>query len=114
MSVALLEAMASGLPVIVTPTGGTMELVSAEINGFIMNWGDVDQLARHLSKLAQDRDLVHRMGQESRKRADSYSWTFTAKRYLELLETVSVARCSGNSAAQTANSIQHIEGNRTR
>src|SRR5688572_3024335 len=113
MSVALLEAMASGLPVVVTPTGGTMELVSSGINGFIVNWSDVDQLARHLSILAQDRDLVRRMGQESRKRADSYSWTFTAKCYLELLEKVPVAPSPDKSPAQTPNGIQHIERNRT-
>ena len=113
MSVALLEAMASGLPVVVTPTGGTMELVSSGINGFIVNWSDVDQLTRHISKLAQDRDLVRRMGQESRKRADSYSWTFTAKRYLALLEKVSVARSPDKSPAQTPNGIKHIERKRT-
>ena len=113
MSVALLEAMASGLPVVVTPTGGTMELVSSGINGFIVNWNAVDQLARHLSKLALDRDLVRRMGQESRKRAHSYSWTVTAKCYLALLERVSVTRSPGQSPAQTLNGIQHIERNRT-
>jgi phosphatidylinositol alpha-1,6-mannosyltransferase len=112
MSVALLEAMASGLPVLVTPTGGTMELVSSGINGFIVNWSDVDQLAHHLSKLAQDRDLVRRMGKESRKRADSYSWTFAAKCYLKLLETISVAH-SDKSPAQAPNGIQRTEGNRT-
>ena len=39
MSVALLEAMASGLAVLVTPTGGTPELVQPEVNGLIFNWG---------------------------------------------------------------------------
>lgn len=90
-----------------------MELVSSGINGFIVNWSDVDQLTRHISKLAQDRDLVRRMGQESRKRADSYSWTFTAKRYLALLEKVSVARSPDKSPAQTPNGIKHIERKRT-
>jgi len=89
MSVALLEAMAAGLPVIVTPTGGTAELVSSGFNGFILNWGDVNELVRHLRKLAQDRSLVGRMGKESRNRAQSYSWTITASLYLKILEEVS-------------------------
>ncbi len=116
MSVALLEAMASGLPVIVTPTGGTAELVSSGINGFIVNWSDVDQLARHLRDLACNRLLVRRMGKESRRRVDSYPWTFVAKSYLELLENVSVARSFCSSASRTkhfTNGSKSIEGNQT-
>ena len=48
MSIALLEAMASGLPVIVTETGGTVELVSQGQNGEIVPWGDVPALSRAL------------------------------------------------------------------
>ena len=69
MSVALLEAMASGLAVLVTPTGGTPELVQPEVNGLIFNWADVDDLTAHLRRLAQDRTLVRRMGEASRRRA---------------------------------------------
>jgi len=55
MSVALLEAMASGLAVIVTPTGGTPELVEPEANGLVVEWGDVVGLTAHLRRLAHDR-----------------------------------------------------------
>jgi glycosyltransferase involved in cell wall biosynthesis len=97
MSVALLEAMAAGLPVIVTPTGGTAELVSSGLNGFIVNWGDVNDLTRHLRNLAQDLLLVRRMGQESRSRAERCSWTVVANRYLEMLEEISTGCSPGKS-----------------
>jgi phosphatidyl-myo-inositol dimannoside synthase len=86
MSVALLEAMASGLAVVVTPTGGTPELVEPEITGLIFDWGDVDSLTTHLRRLAQDRSLVRRMGEASCKRAGNFSWDQAALRYIDLLK----------------------------
>ena len=85
MSVALLEAMASGLAVIVTPTGGTPELVEPEVNGLVFNWADVDRLTAYLRRLAGDRALVRRMGEASRRRAFEFSWELAAQRYGEIL-----------------------------
>ena len=84
MSVALLEAMASGLAVLVTSTGGTPELVQPEVNGLIFDWADVECLTAHLRCLAQDRSLVRRMGQASRRRATDFSWDRAALRYLDI------------------------------
>jgi phosphatidylinositol alpha-1,6-mannosyltransferase len=84
MSVALLEAMAAGLPVVVTPTGGTPELVQAGANGLIFNWADVAELTAHLRRLAQDRALARRMGAASRRRAGEFSWDAAAQRYGEI------------------------------
>ena len=86
MSVALLEAMASGLPVVVTPTGGTRELVESQVNGFIFDWADVDGLTTHLRRLAKDRSLVRSMGQASRRRASDFSWDRAALRYIDLFQ----------------------------
>jgi glycosyltransferase involved in cell wall biosynthesis len=86
MSVALLEAMASGLAVVVTPTGGTPELVGPAINGLVFDWGDVDSLTAHLRRLAQDRSLVRRMGDASRTRAGDFSWDRAALRYIDFLK----------------------------
>jgi phosphatidyl-myo-inositol dimannoside synthase len=86
MSVALLEAMASGLAVVATPNAGTPELIDPEVNGLVLDWGDVDRLAVHLRRLAQDRTLVRRMGEASRRRAEEFSWDGSALRYIELLK----------------------------
>jgi glycosyltransferase involved in cell wall biosynthesis len=88
MSVALLEAMASGLAVVVTPTGGTSELIEPEINGVVFDWGDVDTLASHLRRLAQDRALVRRMGHAARQRASEFSWERAARRYVEIFRSL--------------------------
>jgi glycosyltransferase involved in cell wall biosynthesis len=86
MSVALLEAMASGLAVVVTPTGGTSELVETEIHGLVFDWGDVQRLTAHLRRLSQDRLLVQRMGEASRRRAEDFSWDRAVVRYLDLVK----------------------------
>ncbi len=97
MSVALLEAMASGLAVVVTPTGGTPELVAPEVNGLIFNWADVDGLTASLRRLARDRSMVSRMGEASRKRAGDFSWDRAASRYIDLLNRLSAAISSSDA-----------------
>jgi glycosyltransferase involved in cell wall biosynthesis len=88
MSIALLEAMASGLPVIVTPTGGTEELVTKGVNGDIVPWADVAALALALKRLVEDEGARVRMGAESRRRAIRFGWPALAARYLELCDQV--------------------------
>ena len=97
MSVALLEAMASGLAVLVTPTGGTPELVQPEVNGLIFNWAAVDGLTTHLRRLAQDRTLVRCMGEASRRRAAEFSWETAAERYTEIFTQLTCAPAASES-----------------
>jgi len=85
MSVALLEAMAAGLAVVVTPTGGTRELIQPEVNGLVCDWADIDRLTVHLRRLAGDRTLTRRMAEASRARASQFSWELAAQRYEELI-----------------------------
>jgi glycosyltransferase involved in cell wall biosynthesis len=86
MSVALLEAMASGLAVVVTVAGGTPELVQSEVNGLVFEWGNIDRLTVHLRRLARDRPLARQMGKASRLRAGEFSWDRAAVRYCDLLQ----------------------------
>jgi phosphatidylinositol alpha-1,6-mannosyltransferase len=88
MSVATLEAMAAGLPVVVTRTGGTAEMVEEGINGFTFNWGDVDTLTDHLRHLATERRRARRMGAASRAHAAGFSWDATAHRYMEMFNRI--------------------------
>lgn len=89
MSIALLEAMASGLPVIVTETGGTAELVTQGQNGEIVPWADVSGLTGALQRM-MDSNERQRMGQESRRRTVPFGWTSLAARYLELCARVAL------------------------
>jgi phosphatidylinositol alpha-1,6-mannosyltransferase len=86
MSVATLEAMAAGLPLVVTRTGGTAELVQEGENGLTFAWSDVETLVQHLAYLAANRGVVRQMGAASRRRAEQMSWDAVAARYLEIFD----------------------------
>jgi len=88
MSLAMLEAMASGLPLVVTRTGGNDCLAKDGLNGYTFTWGDVDQLACNLKKLSQDRLLLQQMGFESRRRVEKFSWQGIVRQYVDLFATV--------------------------
>ncbi len=88
MSVATLEALAAGLPVVVTRTGGTAELVAEGVNGLTFNWADVESLVAHLRQLANDRALARRMGAASRMRAGLFSWESATQQYLDIFAEI--------------------------
>ncbi|NTW13572.1 MAG: glycosyltransferase family 4 protein [Candidatus Moranbacteria bacterium] len=90
MSNTVLEAIASGLPVVATVTGGTQELVTDGENGFFVKTGSADDLADKLGKLVADPELRRRMGAASRIRAESMSWYTVAKSYVDDYELAAI------------------------
>jgi glycosyltransferase involved in cell wall biosynthesis len=92
MSVATLEALAAGLPAVITRTGGAEELVADGVTGHIVEWGDVGALAGRLAALANDRAAARRMGALARQRASGFTWERAAERYLAMFAELSVAR----------------------
>jgi glycosyltransferase involved in cell wall biosynthesis len=83
------------LPVVVTRTGGTAELVAEGVNGLTFNWADVGSLVAHLRHLAADRGLARRMGRASRARAEHFSWESAAERYLKMFDQIPAGALSG-------------------
>jgi glycosyltransferase involved in cell wall biosynthesis len=63
----VLEAMASGVPVVVTDCGGSKEAVENDVCGFLVQPRDSDELARRITTLSQDGQLRNRMGRAGRK-----------------------------------------------
>lgn len=88
MSVSTLEAMAAGLPLVVSRTGGTDELVDEGVNGFTFVSDDVAGLVAALHRLAGDPDMVARMGRASLEKVRPFTWDYVALAYSELLENV--------------------------
>ncbi|MGE0821950.1 MAG: glycosyltransferase [Candidatus Binatia bacterium] len=65
---AILEAMAMGLPLVVTDAGGNRELVTHGAGGIVCRVGDIHAVAEGLGRLAQDRQLAQVMGRYNRER----------------------------------------------
>lgn len=62
----VLEAMASGLPVIATNVGGNAELVTDDVTGRLVPAQNADVLAQAIVRLASDRELARAMGRRGR------------------------------------------------
>jgi glycosyltransferase involved in cell wall biosynthesis len=84
-SLTLLEAMASGLPVVVTDVGGNPEIVRHEREGLLVPRGDVGSCATALRRLIVDRDLAKQLGAAGRNRIlQRYQLTRTVNQYYQL------------------------------
>ncbi|MDD5652165.1 MAG: glycosyltransferase family 4 protein, partial [Candidatus Moranbacteria bacterium] len=86
MSNAMLEALASGLPIIATNTGGTAEIVRDGKNGFVINMKDACDTAEKIERIILDEELEKRMALESRRIAESMSWQKVAENYFNEYE----------------------------
>ncbi|HEY3266706.1 MAG TPA: glycosyltransferase [Armatimonadota bacterium] len=68
MSNAIIEAMASGLPVVASDVGGNAECVVHGETGFIVPEASVDALAARMDELLSDPEMARRMGEAGRAR----------------------------------------------
>src|SRR5947209_2966463 len=70
----IIEAQASGVPVVVSDSGGPKELVEDKANGLITKSRDVEDFARAIGALVTDSALRERMGESARDRVIDLSW----------------------------------------
>jgi len=80
MSNALLEALASGLPCIVSDTGGTSELISKN-EGIVLEENNSDCLKKHLKYLLENKKILTKMSKNARLKAEKMSWSEVAERF---------------------------------
>lgn len=84
--IAYLDGMRYGLAVIGSTQGGAGELISAGIEGFLVEPGDVSALQNHLRTLHTDRTRLAQMGMAARKRFDHHpTWAESAARIRHFL-----------------------------
>lgn len=85
LPLSLLEAMASGLPVVATAVGGIPTVIRDGDNGLLVAPGDVAGLGDALVRLADDPALRTRLGVAARRDAGAWSWSAMWERYEALL-----------------------------
>jgi glycosyltransferase involved in cell wall biosynthesis len=84
LGLSLVEAMASGTPVVASRVGGLPEVVRDGETGFLVQPGNVDELRDRIATLLENRKLADRMGRAAREAVlDRFTWDACARRCLE-------------------------------
>ncbi|MBF0216323.1 MAG: glycosyltransferase family 4 protein [Candidatus Omnitrophica bacterium] len=86
--IVLLEAMASGLPIISTDRGGQRDIIKDRENGLLVPPDDQDKLASAISELCADNALRERIAIVNKKTSESYTIQDVARRYLALFQNI--------------------------
>ena len=85
----LLEGMSCGIPVVATAVGGSSEVISQGVNGFLVPPKSPVKLANAVSKLLDDAPLRDRVGHAARKTIEEhYTWDKVADKIVECYESV--------------------------
>ncbi|QDZ39122.1 glycosyltransferase family 4 protein [Euhalothece natronophila Z-M001] len=82
----VLEAMASGLPVITIKSVGAADLVTSDCGLVLSDSENISALTEALTTLSNNLNLRTRMGKAARTIAEQYSWKTMAQHYLDLFE----------------------------
>ncbi|PIW49971.1 MAG: hypothetical protein COW18_04525 [Zetaproteobacteria bacterium CG12_big_fil_rev_8_21_14_0_65_54_13] len=94
-----LEAMARGLCVIASDTGGMRDLIDSGRNGLLFETGSASQLESAIAELCSNEDRACRMGASARESAMHYSWGRVASEtvafYQKLIERKQRQRVAG-------------------
>jgi glycosyltransferase involved in cell wall biosynthesis len=102
LGLVVLEAMASGLPVIAVPEGGVRDHLRDGRNGLACREGDVQGMALAMVRIATEWGLSKRLARGARQSVEKLSWDKEIARldrsYREVIESARGARDSSPSA----------------
>jgi glycosyltransferase involved in cell wall biosynthesis len=85
MSIAILEAMAAGKPIVATRVGETPYIIENEVDGLLVEPMNIEEMAEALSRLINDAELRLRLGEAAaRKVARQYTVDGMARTYEQI------------------------------
>jgi len=86
---AILEAQATGLPVISTKVGGIPEFLTDNENGFLVDPGDSTQLTQRILTLLQDPNLAKELGRRGRNFIEEkFAWSLITSQVIDLYHKI--------------------------
>lgn len=81
----ILEAMACGCPVVSTPAPGALDVISNNVNGFIVKDKNPDEIARLINSILCNRNQLMNIRENAINTVnEKYSWPIIAKQYHDL------------------------------
>ncbi len=87
-SLALTQAMASGLCCICSDNCGQRDFIEHQKNGLLFKTGDVQDLARQIKSVIQNRDLITQYAERSKQRVAGYTWQNVSREVVDMCEGV--------------------------
>ena len=84
----ILEAMAAGLPVIASNTGGIPDIIENEKTGLLIEPGNAQELADAIERLANDQKLREQLQAEAKETLPAFEISQTSKLYKDLYTQV--------------------------
>lgn len=82
----MLEAMASGLPVVASDSGGIKQLVRNGVNGLLCEEKNVAQLTDCINKILVDEKLYSRFVENAKETVKQYDYSIIGKKYCEIMK----------------------------
>jgi len=101
----VMEAMATGRPVIASRIGGTVDLVSDEETGLLVPPGDASALRKAMDRMILDPDLRTRMGQAAKRRVLEFQAKSVVPRIEQVYRQI-VERRQANRELEPAGTIE--------
>lgn len=89
---AALEAMAVGLPVVLTPSNRYDWLVAPGVNGWVTQGSDPEEIVARLDDVLADEDRRRAMGEANRRKLRAHGWDASAARVSALMRDALGAR----------------------
>ncbi|MGA8493246.1 MAG: glycosyltransferase [Terriglobales bacterium] len=89
MPVSILEAFASGTPVVTTAPKGMLYLIQNERTGLLSQAGDAQALADNVVRLLRDPELASRLACNAHEELRRYSWETVREQWLKIYQTCS-------------------------
>jgi glycosyltransferase involved in cell wall biosynthesis len=91
MPSSILEAYASGLPVVSTDAGGVPAILTHDEHGLLAPVGQHEEVARQIARLLDEPELADRLARQARAACDAYIWPTVRAQWVALYRGLSHA-----------------------
>lgn len=86
--IVLIEAAASGLPLVAVDTGAVSEVCQNDVNGFLCRVGDVAKMAEAITRILNDNQLRTRFAKKSIQIASEHDFEYTLDKFINIYNRV--------------------------
>jgi glycosyltransferase involved in cell wall biosynthesis len=87
MSNVITEAMAQGLPIVATRSGGNQEFTGDD-NGILVDYNNTQQITQAVIELLTNQNKSKELGEKSKEKSSKYSWDLLVEKNIKLINSI--------------------------